>query len=313
MEYSKRRRHRRPRRAAQRKTQQGDGGRVIVALLMVALIVYFVSASSAGTWVAKNVMAPALEALDSLELWGAKKDPDTNTPTTGGDDAVLQVNLSGDQSARNSANEDITLPAVSCYMLQMGVFSSQANADMEAASLKSSGGAGYVLEDEGRYRVLAAGYDSESAAKDVKTRLVAEGTDCTVYALSANAAVFRVTANSDQLADIEKGFTALFDAQQALTLAALEFDQKSQSAEDGRGAAQQILANLRADMAILSQYDGDNSMFTALLACYTGCESALSSLSQSAASSTSTFASQLKHTQLYVTHQYAQFLRGIQG
>jgi hypothetical protein len=281
---------------------------------MIALIVYFVSASSAGTWVAKNVMAPALEALDSLGLWksgAAESEGPENTDLSGNGEAV-QVNLSTDQTAKNSESADITLPGLSCYMLQMGVFSTPQNADTEATSLKTSGAAGYVLEDAGRYRVIAAGYGDEASAKEVKTRLTTEGKDCTVYTLSANDAVFRVTASEDQLEAIKGGFTALSAAQRALTLAALDFDAKALSIDDGRSQAQSILSELRSSMSVLTQYDGTDSMLTGLLTCYSDCENALADLAESTAGTNSAFASQLKHTQLYVTHKYAQFLQSLQ-
>ena len=97
-------------------------------------------------------------------------------------------------------NIDIAvLPALNCYMLQMGVYSSHENAQKEAERLRALGAAGYIFADsssgETRYRVMASGYDSEQSAKSVKDRLTSEGVEAAMYTLSSPQASFRVTAD----------------------------------------------------------------------------------------------------------------------
>ena len=200
MEFSRRRR----RRPARRSSQPGSSGagKAVMAMLMLAGIVYLVSASAAGTWLAEKVMAPAFEALASL----GREQEDLTAPET---EDVQQVSLS---TAPSSRSEDIALPALTCYTLQMGVFSSAENAQKQSDTLKSQGAGGYVLQDGDRYRVLAAGYALESEAKEVKDRLVSEGMDCTVYAIEAPGATFRVSGEEGQLAQVESGFSALYQA-----------------------------------------------------------------------------------------------------
>ena len=118
-----------------------------MAMLMLAGIVYLVSASAAGTWLAEKVMAPAFEALASL----GREQEDLTAPET---EDLQQVSLS---TAPSSRSEDISLPALTCYTLQMGVFSSAENAQKQSDTLKSQGAGGYVLQDGDRYRVLGIG------------------------------------------------------------------------------------------------------------------------------------------------------------
>ncbi|NCB31788.1 MAG: SPOR domain-containing protein, partial [Clostridia bacterium] len=171
MEYGRRRRRKAYRTSKSRMGSDASSGagRAMIVLLMIAAIVYLVSASAAGTWLAEHVMAPAFEALAS---YTGKEAPIEDTPV----EDVQQVSLSTDGS---SVSANIALPALDCYALQMGVFSSQDNAEKQAQALQGQGAGGYVLQDGDRYRVLAAGYAQEAEAKEVKDRLVNEGMDCT--------------------------------------------------------------------------------------------------------------------------------------
>ena len=88
---------------------------------------------------------------------------------------MQQVSLS---TAPSSRSEDIALPALTCYTLQMGVFSSAENAQKQSDTLKSQGAGGYVLQDGDRYRVLAAGYALELSLIHILQRLAFPNASC---------------------------------------------------------------------------------------------------------------------------------------
>ena len=194
-------------------------------------------------------------------------------------------------------------------MLQMGVYSSKSNAEAQAEALQAQGAGGYILEDsstgETRYRVMASGYDSAESAKSVKTRLVEDGIDCTVYELSTAAASFRVTASEEHIPQIEAGFSALEKAQSALSAAVIDFDKNSMSVEEGKTLALTILSALESDMGGLLSFDGTDATLSQLLDAYRDAKAALQALSGGAYESIVAFSAQLKHTLLYVTHRYA--------
>ncbi|MDR0840248.1 MAG: SPOR domain-containing protein [Christensenellaceae bacterium] len=283
--------------------QGGGAGRAVVALLMVGAIVYLVSASAVGTWLAEHVMAPAFDALAAYT--GKQPGSEASPP-----EEARQVSLSTDKS---SVSANISLPAIACYTLQMGVYSSADNAGKQAKDLQAQGAGGYILEDGGRYRVLAAGYADEASAKDVKSRLVSEGIDCTVYQLSAPGATFRVSAEQEQLRDVERGFGALYAAQSALMQAALAFDRDAQTVAQGQQAAADILAQLRGDIEVLAPYTDASAAITSIAQCGDTFIDALTKLTGSAAADTAAFAAELKHTQLSLTHAYAQTVAGLVG
>lgn len=221
--------YRRKRRASSRRKASGraaarrsgstssDAGRAIVSLLMVGAIVYLVSASAAGTWIAENVMAPMISAFSGKTNGDSDGSQSVSgTPTPDGSLSTA-VDLSAGASSGATVSAQVSLPALDCFMLQMGVYTSKSNAEAQAEALQAQGAGGYILEDastgEIRYRVMASGYDSAESAKSVKTRLIGEGIDCTVYELSTAAATFRVTASEDRIPQIESGFAALEKAQ----------------------------------------------------------------------------------------------------
>lgn len=312
MEFTRRKRRKQTFRSSRptRPSRAGGGhaggsagaGRAIVALLMVAAIVYLISASAAGTWLAEHVMAPAFDALAARTK---DKQEDIQDPPQ---EDVQQVSLS---TAESSVSANIALPALDCYALQMGVFSSSENAAKQAEALQGQGAGGYVLQDGDRYRVLAAGYAQEAEAKEVKNRLVDEGMDCTVYQLSAPGATFRVSAEESQLAEVETGFSALYEAQATLTEAAIAFDRDAQSVTDGQMAAQGIQTQLEQRMAGLAAYADSAPAIASLIACRDQFCAALSGLVQSAAPNHAAFSAQIKHAQLSVTKAYADMVAGL--
>ena len=284
-------------------------GRAIVSLLMVGGIVYLVSASAAGTWIAENVMAPMISAFSGNNDADNDGTQDaTNTQTPDGS-LSTSVDLSAGASSQSVTSAQVSLPALDCFMLQMGVYSSKSNAEAQAETLQAQGAGGYILEDastgETRYRVMASGYEDAESAKSVKNRLVDEGIDCTVYELSTAAATFRVTASEESIPQIEAGFAALEKAQRALSTAAIDFDKNSMGVEEGQSLTLEILSTLESDMGGLLSFDGTDGTLSQLLDAYRDAKAALQSLSGGSYDSTVGFSAQLKHTLLYVTHRYA--------
>ena len=271
MEYRRKRKTASRRRASSHSAARrnsasaGGAGRAIVSLLMVGGIVYLVSASAAGTWIAENVMAPMISAFSGNNDADNDGTQDaTNTQTPDGS-LSTSVDLSAGASSQSVTSAQVSLPALDCYMLQMGVYSSKSNAEAQAETLQTQGAGGYILEDastgETRYRVMASGYEDAESAKSVKNRLVDEGIDCTVYELSTAAATFRVTASEESIPQIEAGFAALEKAQRALSTAAIDFDKNSMSVEEGQSLALEILSTLESDMGGLLSFDGTKPRF----------------------------------------------------
>ena len=154
--------------ARRRRRRRRNGIRTMTVLLMLGLAVYLITASAAGKWLSEKVMAPAFSALSELPLFtGGGLDSLENEASEPSGDA-LSVSLSSDSSSFTST---LDVPSISCFALQMGVFSSKDNADKLSEEMRSKGAGGYVYSDGSVYRVLASCYQSESEARTVKERL----------------------------------------------------------------------------------------------------------------------------------------------
>lgn len=301
MEYARRKRRRQRAKGKKKNRAGGEVGRAILALLMVGAIVYLISASAAGTWLAKNVMVPVFSTLDSF-----RRPAEPTEPEAAPDAESMQVSL---VSTPGAVETDVTLPALTCYALQMGVYAQAENARTQAGQLRAAGAGGYVMQDGDRYRVIAAGYTDETAAREVKERLSGEGMDCTLYTIATPAATYRVSAEADQLAQVNAGFASIANAYAALSEAVLRYDADAQSAETGKMAAANIAQTMRGDMALLQGYAGEHTALNALLSCYTDCLAAIEKTAASTAAEHAAFAADFKHTQLYVADRYAQLMR----
>lgn len=275
----------------------GGGGRAVLAVLMIAGLVYLAASSKAGDWVAQNVMAPIFTAFERA--------PDGDEPSAvqagDGEAEAVAVSLSGGLS---SDTVTVTLPSVNCYMLQMGVYSVESNADSQAETLKAAGAGGFVLNDSGQYRVLAAGYPDEGSAATVKARLISEGMDTTVYSISTPSATFRVTAAKEEVGAVASAFTALYSAHGALTELAMGFDAADADVDKASASIKSIYDALIADTAILDEYSGKSEAFARIALCRDAFSSAMSGLIDKTGQSVVDFSSGLKYTQLYITNEY---------
>ncbi len=308
MEYRKRNRSRARRRSSAQPTPSG-AGRVITALLIIGAIVYIVSASAAGTWIAKNIIAPVFDMLSS---GGSTPTDALDAHTAPSPDGDVTVLLDDDNAKPASASsEELSLPALNCYALQMGAFGEITNAQSEAAALKLKGAGGYIMQDGERYRVFASAYLDEASAKEVRERLTGEGVDCTVYAMCYPMQKFRVTAPQDKLDAIALGFSAISKAHESLSQAVLDFDRSAKSAKEGVEAALVIRQTLQGDMNDLSALGRGEPVLGDIIACYEAIDARLNELCSGSEQSIVDFSAQMKYTQLYTSHEYAKLLNSL--
>lgn len=306
MEYA---RSRRKRRVGRGRHNRGGGelGRAILALLMIAAIVYLVSASTAGTWIAKNVVVPVFSMIDDFKSIkeNAPAESEAKDADAGAD---MQVSLNDTSQA---VEMEVTLPSLTCYALQMGVYSSAANAQAQSLTLQGSGAGGYIMQDGDRYRVFSAGFSDQAQAASAKAQYVGQGVDCTVYTFATNEATYRVNALKEQQASIVAGFSSIANAQSALCNLSSQYDASTVDWQSGVEKLRQIGETLKSDISFLSNYEGDKNALTDLLSCYKDCLSAIENAANANAQSAAAFAANIKYAQLYVTDQYAQLMASL--
>lgn len=313
MEYRRRKKSGSMRSRPRSRTQSSSGaGGMIVSLILITGIVYIIVTSNAGEWVAREVMAPLFSAVASI----GDKANDAPTSLDNINTTNSGINLStGESTAAESANA--VLPALNCYMLQMGVYSSYENAKKESDRLRALGAAGYIFTDsssgEARYRVMASGYDSEQSAKSVKDRLTSEGVETAMYTLSSPQASFKVTADKSAIEDICGAFAAFSEAVSAAEQAAIRFDKESLSVADGKRLCMDILNAFDSKLTPLESFSGADGTLGEVLGAYSDCRAQLDAVCGGEYQSIVDFSSAMKYTHLYIASRYAAMVEKLAG
>lgn len=297
MEY---RRRKRKRRAAGGTGGNSNGAaRMVVALLVIAAIVYVISASTVGTWIAEKVIAPAFSAFDNLMQAGASVPTPSQAPDS--------VSLPQQGNSAQSVTGEVSISAMECFALQMGVYSDKSNAEREAEALQQRGAGGYVMEDNGKYRVLAAAYNVQESLKQVREQLTAEGMESASYVFHAQNSTLQVTAPQEQLNGITAGFDVLTTLLEDMAEETLAFDQQQKTASEGRKIASGLLSTLRAAKTAFDEAAViEHPVLDAAKTCFAEYEDALDVLANYDTESFVDFSSKMKYTHICIVHAYVK-------
>jgi len=298
MEFRRRKRRRRS------SARSGGGtGKVIVTLVLIALVVYLISASAAGTWIAQNVIAPVFAAFDNMGKEGSA----ARTPSA----TAAPTAASGDGQAQ-TVTEEVSVPAMECFALQMGVYTNEDNARAEAEVLQKRGAGGYILNDNGQYRVLAAAYADQTSLNQVREQLTAEGMESASFTFTAPVSTLRITATQTQLTRIKDGIAALDQIQKDMGAASLAFDKEKQEVSEGLSKAAVLKQQLSdAKSAFLADETDGNEVLLDVADCFEAYEDALTDLAAHQTNSFVDFSSRMKYTHLCIADAYAKLAQQV--
>jgi len=231
--------YRRTRRSGKPSRKPFDRSVFAVVCVSIALI-YAISFSDIGTWTAQNLIAPIVANI-------GKRKTEIETLATGTETAVT---------------ERFNTPVLSVFALQFGAFEDSANAEKQAISLRTMGAAGYVMNDETKYRVLGASYLNESDAKQVRDRLQTEGVECVVYRMQAPQCELLLSGTEQRIDRMKHALEMVVGFVKDLSQLSISYDAENSSAED-------IIATIKAHqkqtselLSDLEQVDGDTLLVT---------------------------------------------------
>lgn len=160
---------------------------ILIVILGLGLI-YVVSAGTLGKYVS-NLILPIING----ESQAGKQEADLDDPllTPPNDTEELTEDTS-------KVNDTLKANALSLYTIQMGAFTEEENAKAFSGELKARGGAGYIYND-GFYRVMAIGFQSEEDANKVKDELIANDMEASIYKLVTSGADMQITATEENV------------------------------------------------------------------------------------------------------------------
>jgi len=273
----------------------------IIAAIILGIAAYFIGAGAAGGWLAKNVIEPVFGKGSSS---AASPEP-TLSPT-----ATVQATTSQSSVASGHVEETITAEEVSLYTLQVGAFEDESNAQTSAATIAALGGAGYVAYDGDLYRVLAAGYLSESDAKDVQSSLETQGVSSTVFQLKSGTLEFKIGATSAQVEAVKACFAAVPEAVERLQQIVFDADRGEDVDADIQALATDMSAVYNALEAAISPDDSAIQSLAAYMSEF--CEK-LNNIPSSKDVSAVEFSAKLKYNLIGIVVDYSAFLKALGG
>ena len=146
-----------------------------------------------------------------------------------------EISLPGD-NRRDS--REIALSGHALYALQLGAFTQESAARQLAQTYISRGAAGYVYNDDGTWRVLAAAYPTRAEAQTVQTRLSGQQISTYIHPLRQEAVTLRAGGTAGQTAALGEALEYLSSLGDKLFSLSQALDTGGLTGEQGREALQ---------------------------------------------------------------------------
>ena len=160
----------------------------LAALAVLGVIVYVALAMGAGSWLHGALFAR--EDVQENEISDVETSP---APT---------LDVGGD------ITETVAFPAMENWLLSCGTFENEQQAQTAAATYRTRGGAGFVLEGEDGYSVLLAAYDNAAACENVAQNLkTQEDIDAQTQQMTIDGVELRLTASARRIDGVRDAFS----------------------------------------------------------------------------------------------------------
>ncbi len=179
-----------------RKMKHGHGRRASVpqglsktgVVVIAGTLVLVIVATGLGQAIAQNWIVPLYKRFGGVES--------ASSPSP----AVQE---------KSSVQESIVVGAHPIYAVQFGVFSTLEAAQSEAANVIARGAAGYIMPDDGRYRVLAAAYRTADDARKVRDNLKNnQSTDSALYTGGSSEVSVSFSGQQKRSDELKRAFAA---------------------------------------------------------------------------------------------------------
>lgn len=225
----------------ERPKKKHGGVVLLVILIIVGVAVAVIGVSKVGGFISDKIVTP-------VAAWLA---PDEEADQTEEQPPLAAVS--------ETVTESFALEENVLYALQVGVFSSKTNADVFAGELSARGGAGYVMEDTGNWRVLIAGYGDKADAESVQQRLKSEqGMESKLLEIRADEKGFTVTAGKESIEAIKVGVETANGLVARLCDMSIRVDKGELPAETAKEELSALTAELESAIGGLSSIDEED-------------------------------------------------------
>lgn len=230
--------------------QKSGSGRTIVFLIVSFAMIAFIVFTTVG----KSCASGVVEAI-----FGNNKEEENEKIT----DALSnqEENLPSPSPKQQVSTVNAQLPAKTFYILQMGQYTDNAAAIVQANTIKSMGAGGYVYSDGELYRVFAAAYPDEDSLKKVQDQVRSAGYDNSAYVLSVDELIVKISGEEETAEAVAKALNLNLDLIEAIYDCSISFDKSEISFSDVMAQMQEWHLELYNSASEL-QADEDNAQMT---------------------------------------------------
>lgn len=151
-----------------------------------------------------------------------------------------------------------------CYTVRDNALSADAISD----TVRSYGGAGYILEYDGNYYITVACYYSENEAQRVKQTLLKRGLNCSVLHVETN----NYTIQSFQTSDKEQLYLGNLNTLYSLSELCYQCANGLDTGEYNQNSAKGVLANVKSGLSGLKNANNENCFYGELRRLIAECE-----------------------------------------
>jgi hypothetical protein len=212
--------------------------------------------------------------------------------------------------------KELSFEPLAVYSVCFGEFPTAEEARIEAARYVQRGAAGYVHEEGGVFRMLAAGYPVEADAKRVAENLSqSEDLTCTVFPRSASRVRLRITATEKQIETLTASEAELRRYAAELAEIALQLDRSEIDPDAARtliavtaSRLDEMLRNLRAIPGA-----SENAVCSGLFSLTEQLRASLFVLSSENSRTALSLSGKIKYNTMEATFRHIDYLTALNG
>ena len=189
----------------------------IVVILSIVLIAAIIVLSPIGSFLADQV--PGFFAF----LAGKNQTDQSVVSALTNQEPSLSANPSVNPTSE-PVQDSLNVMETPFYILQMGVFTEQSDAEAHALKIRAMGAGGKVYQDGSVFRVFAAAYQDEESLMKVQSQVRKDGFEATPYINDRNSVHITLKGDQSALKMTEDAIELLADIPNQLCSFSLQFD-----------------------------------------------------------------------------------------
>lgn len=223
-----------------RTAKRSSVGTAIAVLLTVALIAAIIALSPIGEFLSDHLWKPfasscAEHGKSDSDIVSALKNQEQT--------ATSQPSVLPTQEPIQNSFSILETPY---YILQMGAFTEQSDAESHAAKLRAIGAGGFVFSDGSVYRVFAAAYCDEQSLMKVQSHVRKDGFEASPYITERNSVHITLKGDPSAVKMTEDAVSLLSEIPNKLSSLSLELDQNIIDGINLRDALKEIISTIDA-------------------------------------------------------------------